>query len=217
MKKIEKEKAIILRESGKSLSEISEELGVSKSTVSLWTKNVVLDGRATMIIEDKARMSRAKGHATLHKKKLNRLNVAEKEATKLLEKIKFDENTAIIALSIMYWCEGIKDDNGVAFTNSDPELVRAFISMLEKIFEIDRKKFTVCLHIHDYHNESDSLNFWSQAIGIPLNQFTKTYKKKSNHKYSHKGYKGCVRISYFNSHISRTILSFAKNFIKLYI
>ena len=42
MKKEEKEKAIELRHSGSSISEIANQLGVSQGSVSLWTKGVIL-------------------------------------------------------------------------------------------------------------------------------------------------------------------------------
>ncbi|MEK7463948.1 MAG: hypothetical protein AAB610_02385 [Patescibacteria group bacterium] len=216
MKKVEKEKAIKLRGLGYSLGEISKKLGISKSTVSLWTKHVLLDVKAKNRIETLAKASRSRGHDILHKKKLDRLILAEKEANKLLEKIIIDKNTAIIALTMMYRCEGLKKDNGIAFTNSDPELIKAFIRMLGEVFKIDKKRFQVCLHLHDYHDKSESLDLWSDAINLPRGQFS-VYMKKSEHKYSHEGYKGCARISYFDSHLSRVILSFAKNFIRLYI
>lgn len=216
MKKAERDKALELRKIGYSLGEISKGLNISKSTASLWTKDVILDVKAKERIEMKAKASRSKGHDTLRKKKMDRLILAEKEAKRLLGNIKIDKNTAVVALSMMYRCEGLKKDNGIAFTNSDPDLVKAFIRMLKEVFEIDEKRFQVCLHLHDYHDKVELLDFWSNTINLPVGQFS-IFMKKSDHKYSHKGYKGCARISYFDSRLSRIIISFAKNFIKLYI
>lgn len=42
MKKLEQERAIKLRTQGYSIKKISEKLNVSKSSVSLWVRNVVL-------------------------------------------------------------------------------------------------------------------------------------------------------------------------------
>lgn len=216
MKNSEKIKSIKLRKEGNSLGEISKKLNISKSTASLWTKNIRLDFNGKKRIEEKAQSSRAKGHETLHKRKLKRLEIAEKVSDEMIESIKLSKDIEIVALSVMYWCEGIKSDNGIGFTNSNPELVKAFLNILHKIFEINLSRVQVCLHIHDYHNEKELIEFWSSFINIPINQFS-IYRKESNHKYENSGYKGCVRLSYFDSHIARVILSFAKKFIKLYI
>jgi transposase len=42
MKALEKNKAISLRRQGHSIKDISKELGVAKSSVSLWVRNVEL-------------------------------------------------------------------------------------------------------------------------------------------------------------------------------
>lgn len=217
MKILEQKHAIELRKSGHSLGEISKMLKISKSTASIWTKHVVIDKAGLLRIEGLAIASRVKGHEILHQRKLKRLRIAESEAKTLLGKIAHDKNTALIGLSMMYWCEGKKNDNGIGFTNSDPELVRAFIVMMKKVFKIDKNKWRVCMHLHDYHDETELLDFWSDATGIPPTQFNKSFRKESNHAYIRDGYKGCVRVSYGDARISRTLISFAKNFIKLYI
>ncbi len=183
----------------------------------MWTKDVVLDTKAVKRIEEKARDSRAKGHTVLHKRKLQRLVFANTEADRLLKNIDLNNNINLIALCLIYWCEGMKNDNGICFTNSDPKLIKAFMVMLQKVFKVDRKRFKISLHLHDYHNKKELLDFWSRTIDLPLDQFNQVYHKQSNHKYTRKGYRGCVRVSYYDAHLARIILSFAKNFIKLYI
>jgi hypothetical protein len=212
-----KTEARILRRRGHSLGELSRQFVISKSTASLWTKDVIPSPLGIDEIERKKRLSRAKGHAILHEMKIGRLAKAESEAAYLLSEVKKSRQEELIALAMMYWCEGIKNDVSIGFTNSDPRLARAFIVLLERTFKIDVRKIRVMLHIHDYHNEIETLDFWSSALHIPLDQFTKTYQKKSEHKYKAIGYKGCVRISYHDAHIARVLLSFAKKFISLYI
>ena len=216
MKKVEKEKAMKLRISGYSLAEISKKIGISKSTASLWTKDVMIDASGLSRMEQKAKTSRLKGHTILHEKKLKRLEIASKEANDLIKLMTIDNDVELTALAMMYWCEGIKRDNGVAFTNSNPELVVAFVNLLKKIFNIDMNRIRMCLHVHDYHNVGELSKFWLSKIKIPKENLS-IYRKKSNHKYINEGYKGCVRISYFDSHIARVIISFAKKFIRLYI
>lgn len=75
----------------------------------------------------------------------------------------------------------------------------------------------VCVHLHDYHDEKEMCDFWSSITQIPLVQFHKSYNKKSNHICKKEGYKGCVRIVYYDAHITRVLLAFAKRLMKLYI
>jgi len=217
VKTILKEKALILRQNGRSLGEIAKALNISKSTASLWTSDVKINEEGLERIQKQKKLSQDKGHQIQHEKKLMRLKAAEDEAQILLEKAKNDKNKELIALAIMYWCEGNKNDVKIGFTNSDPNLVRTFLVMLQSNFKIDKTRIKICLHLHDYHNEQEMLGFWSFATGIPLNQFNKTFKKPSLHKYSSKDYKGCAQITYGDSHVARVLLSFAKSFIKLYI
>ena len=153
----------------------------------------------------------------MHTQKLQRIESADKEADALLKHIEFNKRTELIALVMMYWCEGIKSDQAVGFTNSDPKLARAFVLMLEDLFEIDRKRWRVCVHLHDYHDEKKILAFWSDNLNVPLTQFIMPFKKESNHIRQKKDYKGCVHIKYHDAHIARVLLAFAKKFINLYI
>ncbi len=217
MKILEKEKARSMRKEGFTLSEISKELLISKSTASLWTKDVIIDDDGKERIKAISDLARLKSNMISHEKKLKRLEVTEKEAGTLLNEILLNKDCSLIALSMMYWCEGAKNDNKVCFTNSDPNILKAFINMLLEVFNIDKNKIKVVLQLHDYHDHEELLDFWSTSLSLPQTQFGKIYQKQSNHIYSAKGYKGCVRIEYYNSHIARVLLSFAKNFIKLYI
>ncbi len=45
-KGVQKSKAILLRKKGKSLSEIAQELGVSKGSVSIWVRDIELSKSA---------------------------------------------------------------------------------------------------------------------------------------------------------------------------
>jgi hypothetical protein len=217
MKTQDKLKAIELRKNGYSFREISEKLAISKSTASLWTRVVILNDDGKKRLRGVSDLGRLRSNLKSHEKKLKRLQIAEREANELLNQVVLNKDSALIALSIMYWCEGAKRDNSVSFHNSDPNLLKAFINILIEVFGVDRDKIKIKLQLHDYHDHKELTKFWSEKLDIPKKQFTKVYEKVSDHKYSSKDYKGCVRISYYNSHIARVILSFAKNFIKLYI
>jgi hypothetical protein len=207
----------VLRRRGYSLRQLSDMYGISKSTASLWTKNIELSQVGVDRVNANRKLNREIGHAVLHNKMLTRLARADTEASVLLESMAVNRSLNLAVLSILYQCEGAKESKSIRFTNSDPELIKLFLSTLRSSFSIDESKLHVCIHLHDYHNESEISKFWSIATSIPVVQFYKPFRKISNHAFKKEGYKGCVRIIYHDSHIARVLLSFAKRFNSLYI
>lgn len=206
-----------MRRRGYSFSQLAERIGISKSTASLWTRDVVLSPLGIHRLTLRSVIGLERSNSSMHRKKIGRLEVAEKQASSILALPRGDEiREKMIALSIMYWCEGVKNDRVVQFVNSDPYLCRSFIDLLEDVFDIDRRKIRLTLHLHDYHDECSMKTFWSQSLDIPEDQFTKIYIKESNHINRRNGYKGCIRTSYYDCHVARVLIAFAKKTIRLY-
>ncbi len=217
MKIDKKEMVIRSRVRGYSIAEISSRFCVSKSTASLWVKDIKVSEIGLKRIENRILLSRMQSYATNHGKKLNRISKANIEANKLLNKVQINNSLSLSLLAIMYWCEGSKEDRSIRFTNSDPNLIRMFLRIMRENFQIDEKRITISLHIHDYHDEQQTINFWSKITSVPAIQFNKVFLKKSDHDYQKTGYKGCIRINYHDEYITRVILLFAKKLMKLYI
>lgn len=216
MKSIEQIKdARVYRTCGFSLNEISQKFEISKSTASLWTKEAVLNAYGKARVRSLAKSYQNKSAEISHKNKLKRLQIADIEAQTLLDN--GINKLELAALAVMYWCEGSKDDRRVVFTNSDPNLVATFVNLFRLIFRIDESRLRIKVHIHDYHNEEEILQFWSKVTNIPLDQFNKSFLKESKHNIKRVGYKGCVHVCYSDARIARILLSFAKKFINLYI
>src|SRR5581483_3279232 len=96
-----KEQAISLRKDGKSYKEIREVINVSKGTLSLWLKDVVLTD------EQKAKLKSVRGCNQTH---INRSKLKiEKNRIIGYEKAKID--TDFLLLCGLYWGEGNKADS----------------------------------------------------------------------------------------------------------
>jgi len=112
-------------------------------------------------------------------------------------------------------CEGRKNYfNGVAFTNSDPKLVTLFLKLLREGFEIDERKFRVCVHLHGYHNASNQIAFWSRITKIPREQFIKPYLKPNTANRIRQDYQGCVSVRYHSNDLVKMLLAFSESFFK---
>lgn len=196
MKIKKKIQAQILREKGFSVSEIAQNLKVSKSSVSLWVRNIKLSSVAKSRIANISVLGREKGKET---NKLKRQKIKDTIGDKILAELKGLHYTIItkkISCALLYWCEGEKSPNSVKFTNSDPKLLETFLKLLRSAFDLDESRFRVCLHLHSYHDETKQKSFWSHVTGIPENQFIKTYRKKNSGIAIKKDYPGCASVRY---------------------
>ncbi len=86
--------------------------------------------------------------------------------------------------------------------------------MLRSGFDIDEKKFSVCVHLHYYHDEEKQLNFWSKTARISRDHFMRPYRKPHTGVNKKEGYEGCVRINYYDISLRRKIIAIADQFIK---
>ncbi len=202
-----------LRKRGYSLGEISRELKVSKSSVSIWVKDVSLDNKAKEILNTKIHKSQRE----FIKRNLLNGRIKQEEAKLfaklILKDILIDSKIKMLLCAMIFWCEGTKD-NSVSFMNSDPELLKTFIKLFRESFELNEGKFRVCVHLHTYHDRDKQLIFWSKMLKIPLNQFIKPFIKLNEGIHIRDNYQGCVSVRYHDSSIARKLKAIAKEFMK---
>lgn len=124
--------ARVLRAQGKTYNEIVAEIGVSKSSISVWVRD--------MPPLDQGELRRRKAEASRRyweKERHRRETQREVEVESLAGA--FGTLTArelMIVGTVAYWCEGSKSKSGrgtgrVSFVNSDPGLIRLFLSFLK--------------------------------------------------------------------------------------
>ncbi|EKD43251.1 MAG: hypothetical protein ACD_72C00390G0002 [uncultured bacterium] len=179
--KLEQRKiAETLRKNGASYGEILELIKVSKSTLSLWLRNITLTN------EQKNKLYKIP-------RQINAYNLAKKNQDKkiLITKIILDEsileveklidNKLFLAGLMLYWAEGDKAEmiEAVKFTNSDPIMIKLMMRWFREICEVPEEKIRIALNIHELHNQKEIENYWSKITEIPLSQFNKTFVKPS--------------------------------------
>jgi len=175
---IEKNLARKLRAKGKSINEISTELKTSKSSISLWVRNVELNpaqiqklskkGARKEIVE-KRRTTRLKNEIL---KRQIIIDAAQNEIIKLSDKELWLIGT------MLYWAEGGKTQRSlVRFSNGDPEMIKIMMAFFRKICQVPEEKFRGYIHIHPHLNHKQAEDYWSLITGISLKKFFKTYRK----------------------------------------
>lgn len=201
-----KANAIELRKSGLSLKEISTKLKISKSTASLWLDKIPLNQSALNLISEKRNKGRLKGLQTLASQRYDNNLKTQRSAIDIISSLNLSNvSLCKVLCSLLYWGEGSKTGYRTSFINSDPQMITTYISLLRKSFPIKESKFRALIHIHEYHDEDKLKKFWSEITQIPLSQFTKSYLKPHTSKILRSGYKGAIRIDYYDAKIAHEL------------
>lgn len=206
-----RKKAAFLRKKGFSFREISEKVKISKSTASLWLRDIELSKNAKKRIYKLGVNGRKKGNDLVK----SRIKMADEKILKNVEKsvgkCVLLKNDLKIVCALLYWCEGGKTEKSkLSFINSDPKLVKYFIDTFRKAFNIDEKRFRALIHIHNYHSIKKQIDFWSKITKIPKSQFTKPYRKANTKKRQKKNYQGCVSVRYYGREVRQEMLFLIK-------
>lgn len=197
-----KTKALILYIRGFSYEQISDKLGIAKSTLYYWILRSLDEETRNTLKKSNNKRALIKAYEAV-KKKRKRLVYETKRAAKCsATSFSLDKNTSKILCSLLLWAEGEKNTKCVRFTNSDPKMIRTFLKLFRTGWHLDEAKLRVTLHLHKYHNELVQVGFWSSVTGIPVTQFNKSWVKQSTGTRKKVGYGGCARISYCSNNIA---------------
>ncbi|MEK7568865.1 MAG: helix-turn-helix domain-containing protein [Patescibacteria group bacterium] len=180
MKTIEKQKALVLRREGRSIKEIARIVGVSKASISVWVRDIVLNKKQLSVLKAKGFSSEViekRRHKRLENEQVKREAIATL-AQKDIKNIS-TRDLRIIGLCL-YWGEGGKIHQGSArISNSDPAVIKVMMRFFREICLVEEKKFRGHIHVHSHLGTLEAEKYWSGISGIPRTQFFKAYTKPS--------------------------------------
>ncbi|MER6752129.1 hypothetical protein [Streptomyces fungicidicus] len=193
-----RERARELRLQGWTYDRIEVELGCSRSSVSLWVRDLPKPERRRTP-EEAAAIARRGWEAKL------RVRDEERQRTKDAAKRAVGDLSAreLFLVGVgLYWAEGGKDKpydrrENVAFVNSDPGMIKVFLAWLDLLgVERERLRFTVM--IHETADVAGAERYWARLVGADRSAFNKTTLKRHNPKTVRKNvgdaYRGCLLI-----------------------
>lgn len=195
-------KARDLRSQGRTYNEIAAELGVSKSSVSLWVRDLPRTGRLSY---EESRRRNAEGVAR-HWEQEGRRREALRQAVSELAFAQIgqlSDREMLIAGAVAYWCEGSKNKphsraDRVTFINSDPSMIALFMQFLA-VAGVKSDRLICRVSIHESADVERAQLFWLQQTGLPEIQFRRPSLKHHNPKTIRKNtgedYHGCLTIS----------------------
>jgi hypothetical protein len=185
-----------------TLQDIATELGVAKSSVSLWVRDVPFT-------PSKRRTGPQRRPHPFHEAKLAQIAALNAEG---IERIGSLSNDAFLAAGIaLYAGEGAKRDGAVTFANTDPAMVRFYCAWLRRFFVVDEDRLRVRVYLHEGLDLDAAEEHWSQVTRIPRAQFGKPYRAKADptrrvtkHEF------GCVYVTYSCATTHRRIMGLVK-------
>jgi transposase len=187
-------KARELRKAGRTYDEIVAELGVSKSSVSLWVRDLPKPTRSP---EEMRHMREARWEP--HRQERDALRRATRKAA--MEEIGQLTDRELFLVGVgLYWAEGAKSKSyapreDVQFVNSDPGVIRVFLAWL-RLLEVRPERLRFRVMIHETADVAAAERYWAQEVGIEVSSLAKTTLKKHNAKTTRKNtgetYRGCL-------------------------
>jgi hypothetical protein len=163
----ERERARELRAQAWTINEIVSELGVSRSSVSVWVRDVNFD-EATRAVRggaNRRRGARKRGPNRLQQRKQAEIDRLFAEGIERIGRL--SDRDLLIAGTALYAGEGAKTDGSVVFANSDPRMVVLYLRFLRRFFDIDESRVRLRLYLHEGLNIDRAIAFWSCVTAIP--------------------------------------------------
>ena len=152
------EKIKMLRSKGQSITEISAEVGKSKSVVSRHMQGVKVLPEYKDILRVKQGGSKVRAKIEWAKK-LDESRILVKDLT---------SREKLLILASLYWGEGTKKELNIV--NSDPTMLRVVVHCLKDL-GVTESEFRATLRIYGDLNPKEAISFWSKAINLPRECF----------------------------------------------
>ena len=190
-----------LRGRGMDYEEIVAALGVAKSSVSLWVRDLPVPVRLSYA---ECRQRSAEGtrrYWAVERPARGALRAAVREVA-AAQVGELTDREILIAGAIAYWCEGAKSkpylrSDRVAFINSDPALIRFFLRFLDATGTA-RTDLSFRIYIHESADVEAAQRFWLEITAAPPSSFRTPTIKRHNPKTVRKNvgdeYHGCLRV-----------------------
>ncbi|PHQ51366.1 hypothetical protein BLA24_15925 [Streptomyces cinnamoneus] len=190
-----------LRRAGRTYDEIVAELGVSKSSVSLWVRDLPKPRKTT---EQLDAMREARWAPHRRAQAIKRMETKLEAANEIGPMT--DRELFLVGVGL-YWSEGAKSKihrpaERATFVNSDPGMIRVYLAWLALLgVEPDRIQYRVM--IHESADVGRAERFWADLASVDVTALKKTTLKKHDPRTVRKNvgdtYYGCLVVDVLRS------------------
>ncbi|RSO07950.1 hypothetical protein DMH18_23600 [Streptomyces sp. WAC 06783] len=184
-----------LRGRGMTYDEIQVELGCSKSSISLWVRDLPKPPRRSS--EQASAIAKRGWETTLRRREEERQRTRQEAIGEV--GTMSDRELFLVGVGL-YWAEGTKSkphnpQERVTFTNSDPGMIRLFLAWLA-LLDVAPERLQFRVHIHESADVGAAEQYWADLVGVDVGTFARTTLKKHNPKTVRKNvgetYRGCL-------------------------
>ena len=187
MKTQERELARYLRrEEGAAINEIARRVGASKSSVSLWVRDIELseEQRQALLERNPAYNRQHSGWTKLAERRRAERIAYQEDGRRRARR----RDPGFVAGCMLYWAEGAKERNQLQFSNADAAMARFFVDFLRRHFGLrdDEIRITCYLYADHLEKQAEIEQHWLDALELPRESLRKSvvnvYSKYSKRK-----------------------------------
>jgi transposase-like protein len=196
------------REEGAAINEIARRLDVSKSSVSLWVRDITLtpEQQDALLQRNPAYNRQLSGWTMMAARRRAERAAFQEEGRRRARR----GEPQFIAGCMLYWGEGAKGRNQLQFVNADPVMARFFVDFLRREFGLNEEIRITC-HLYADHltRQREIEKFWLDALALPSTALRKSvvnvYSKYSKRKRVGNLPYGTCRIVVSRTWVTQTI------------
>lgn len=197
------------QELGLSINQICKELGVAKSSVSVWVRDIQLTDEQKQALEQQhyAYRAQANGGATNSRKFRDIRRQYQEEGRATAQ----ERDPLHIAGCMLYWGEGTKSRNSLTLANSDSALLCFYLRFLRQSLLVQNDQ--IALRIMCYTNngltQTDIENYWLETFQLPSECLKKTavnMQPRSSHQKGRKLLYGTCEIAIHSTRLIQHVL-----------
>jgi hypothetical protein len=197
------------RDEGAAIGEIAQRLAVSKSSVSIWVREIELTEAQRLALLDRnpAYNRQLSGWTRMAARRKAEREAFQKKGRQLARK----RDPGFVAGCMLYWAEGSKARNQLQFANSDPVMARFFIDFLKHYFELTPEQIRITCHLYADHldEQVEVERHWLESLGLPPQSLRKSvvnrYSKYSKRKRAGNLPYGTCRVVVSRTWVTQTI------------
>jgi DNA-binding transcriptional regulator YdaS (Cro superfamily) len=188
MKTDERFRARAMRAEGCSVKEIAATLGVARSSVSVWVRDVPLGPEQRAVLIYRTRL----GPIVAAERKAERARDVRRTYQDEGRQLARERDEGYAAGCMLYWAEGAKARNSLQIVNADPEVLVFFARFLREHFDVPDDRMVVTCNLFADHLEQQRRieDHWLHRLELPraclrksaVNKYSKYSKKKRTNK-----------------------------------
>ena len=188
VKTAERQTARDLRAQGWSVREIEQHLGVARSSVSRWVRDVELGVAQRQRLMQRSRV----GPIVAAERKAERARALRASYQEEGRSLARERDASYAVGCMLFWAEGSKERNAVKVVNADPELIALFLRFLRAHFAVSSSDVSIRCNLFADHlgRQRDIESFWLTRLALDrsclrrssVNRYSKYSQKKRSNK-----------------------------------